>query len=73
MTTFIMLSGIAFNMRESKILSRNKTLSSSRFTYLEFVTIPALINPEGEALWKKLSEKEKMLVTSISSFSRNIF
>ena len=36
-------------------------------------TIPTFNDPEKESFWKHFWEKEKMLVTSIFSFSQNIF
>ena len=35
-------------------------------------TIPTSNNPQGRRLWKTLREKQKMLVTSIFSFSHNV-
>ena len=61
-----MLFEICFNLDQSKIL-----LSSNRLTLNK--TIPTFNDPEKEVFLETLWEKEKMLVTSILSFSDNVF
>ena len=52
--------------------SRKKSLPSSFASLLTTQSL-LLTNPNRRKLWKKLWEKEKMLVTSIFSFFHSVF
>ena len=60
-----LLSANSFRLEESKNLLFGKRLTLHH-------TITTFNDPDREALLKTLWEKEKMLVTSISSFSHNV-